>query len=212
MDPVLQELFDAIVNGKNKVVPDKVNAALEAGIPVVTIVNEAMIDAMAEVGKRFECGDYFVPEMLIAARAMQTGMGVLKPYLAQSDIKSAGTVVIGTVKGDLHDIGKNLVSVMLEGAGFKIVDLGTDISADKFVEAVRTVQPDILAMSALLTTTMPNIKTVIQALEAAGLRHQVKILIGGAPVTQGYAESVGADGYSPDASRAVGMAKTLAGK
>src|SRR5690242_17104063 len=126
MEPVLEELFDAIVNGKNKVVPDKVNAALEAGIPVTTIVNEAMIDAMAEVGRRFECGDYFVPEMLIAARAMQTGMGVLKPYLAQADIKSAGTVVIGTVKGDLHDIGKNLVSVMLEGAGFKIIDLGTD--------------------------------------------------------------------------------------
>jgi 5-methyltetrahydrofolate--homocysteine methyltransferase len=212
MDPVLQELFDAIVNGKNKVVPDKVNAALEAGIPVATIVNEAMIDAMAEVGRRFECGDYFVPEMLIAARAMQTGMGVLKPYLAQSDIKSAGTVVIGTVKGDLHDIGKNLVSVMLEGAGFKIVDLGTDISAEKFVEAVRTIQPDILAMSALLTTTMPNIKTVIEALEAAGVRQQVKILVGGAPVTQSYADSIGADGYSPDASRAVGTAKALAGK
>ena len=209
MEPVLQELFDAIANGKNKVVPDMINAALVAGIPVDRIVNEAMIDAMAEVGRRFECGDYFVPEMLIAARAMQMGMVVLKPYLGQSDIKSAGTVVIGTVKGDLHDIGKNLVSVMLEGAGFKIIDLGTNIPAEKFVEAVRTIQPDILAMSALLTTTMPNIKTVIEALEAAGVRHQVKILVGGAPVTQDYADSIGADGYSPDASRAVGKAKAL---
>jgi 5-methyltetrahydrofolate--homocysteine methyltransferase len=209
MEAVLQELFDAIVGGKNRVVPDKVNAALEAGLPVERIVNEAMIDAMAEVGRRFESGDYFVPEMLIAARAMQTGMTLLKPYLAQSDMKPAGTVVIGTVKGDLHDIGKNLVSVMLEGAGFKIVDLGTDISADRFVEAVRTEHPDILAMSALLTTTMPNIKTVIEALQAAGVRDQVKVLVGGAPVTQSYADSIGADGFSPDASRAVGMAKAL---
>jgi len=209
MDPIIQEIFDGIVSGKRDVVIERINAALDAKLPIETIVNEGMIAAMGEVGRRFESGDFFVPEMLVSARAMQTGMNVLKPYLAESDIKSAGKVVIGTVKGDLHDIGKNLVSVMLEGAGFQMIDLGTDVPADRFVEAVKAGQPDILAMSALLTTTMPNMKLVIQTLEETGLRSQVKVLVGGAPVTESYAMQIGADGYSPDASRAVSMAKKL---
>ena len=209
MDPIIQEIFDGIVKGKRDVVVERINAALDAKLSIETIVNEGMIAAMGEVGRRFESGDFFVPEMLVSARAMQTGMNVLKPFLAESDIKSAGKVVIGTVKGDLHDIGKNLVSVMLEGAGFQMIDLGTDVSADKFVEAVRAGQPDILAMSALLTTTMPNMKVVIQTLEETGLRSQVKVLVGGAPVTESYTRQIGADGYSPDASRAVSMAKKL---
>ena len=209
MDPIIQEIFDGIVAGERDTVVEQINAALDARLSIETIVNEGMIAAMGEVGRRFESGEFFVPEMLVSARAMQTGMNVLKPYLAESDIKSAGKIVIGTVKGDLHDIGKNLVSVMLEGAGFQVIDLGTDVSADKFVEAVRDGQPDILAMSALLTTTMPNMKVVIQTLEETGLRSQVKVLVGGAPVTESYASQIGADGYSPDASRAVGMAKKL---
>ncbi len=209
MDPIIQEIFDGIVAGERDVVVEKINAALDARFSIETIVNEGMIAAMGEVGRRFESGDFFVPEMLVSARAMQTGMNVLKPYLAESDIKSAGKIVIGTVKGDLHDIGKNLVSVMLEGAGFQMIDLGTDVSADKFVEAVQDGRPDILAMSALLTTTMPNMKVVIQSLEETGLRSQVKVLVGGAPVTESYARQIGADGYSPDASRAVSMAKKL---
>jgi 5-methyltetrahydrofolate--homocysteine methyltransferase len=164
---------------------------------------------MAEVGKRFEEGEFYVPEMLIAARAMQSGLALLKPHLQQTDLQSSGKVVIGTVKGDLHDIGKNLVAMMLEGAGFEIIDLGTDVSPDKFVAAAREHQADFVAMSALLTTTMPNMKVTIDALQAAGIRQQVKVLIGGAPVTENFVRQVGADGYAPDASRAVAVAKSL---
>jgi 5-methyltetrahydrofolate--homocysteine methyltransferase len=164
---------------------------------------------MKEVGRRFEEGDFFVPEMLIAARAMQSGLALLKPYLQQSNIQSAGKVAIGTVKGDLHDIGKNLVAMMLEGAGFEIVDLGTDVSPEKFVETVKAQQVDIVAMSALLTTTMPNMKNTIDALDREGLRKHVKVMIGGAPITEAYQQSIEADGYAPDASRAVALAKRL---
>ncbi|HLE16043.1 MAG TPA: corrinoid protein [Anaerolineales bacterium] len=209
MNSITQEIYDGIVNGQSPVVGQKVQEALDSGMSPVVILNEGMIAAMAEVGKRFECGEYFVPEMLIAARAMQTGLALLKPHLQQSDLQSKGKVVIGTVKGDLHDIGKNLVGMMLEGAGFEIVDLGTDVSPEKFVTAAREHHGALVAMSALLTTTMPNMKTTIEALNAAGLRGQVKVLVGGAPVTENYARQISADGYAPDASRAVALAKSL---
>ncbi len=209
MEPIIKEIYDAVLNGENKGIAAKVQSALDSGIDPTVILNEGMVAAMAEVGRLFEAGEYYVPEMLIAARAMQTGLSVLKPKLVQSNFKSTGKVIIGTVKGDLHDIGKNLVSMMLEGAAFEIVDLGTDVSPEKFVEAVNKQKPDLVAMSALLTTTMPNMKTTIEALKQAGLRDQVKVIIGGAPVTTKYAEDIGADGYAPDASKAVTLAKSL---
>jgi len=164
---------------------------------------------MAEVGRLFEEGEMFVPEMLIAARAMQAGMNILKPHLAEGEIVSAGKVIIGTVAGDLHDIGKNLVGMMMEGAGFEVVDLGTDVSADAFVSAVGEHGPDLIGMSALLTTTMPSMTATVEALTEAGLRDQVKVLIGGAPVTQAFADEIGADGFAPDASSATRAAKAL---
>ena len=165
---------------------------------------------MAEVGQLFEDGEYFVPEMLIAARAMSSALEILKPYLVDQGVEPIGTVAIGTVKGDLHDIGKSLVAMMLEGAGFEIVDLGVDVAPERFVEAIQN-GAKIVAMSALLTTTMPNMKSAIQAIQEAGLRDQVVIMVGGAPVTQAYADDIGADGYSPDASSAVRKAKELLG-
>jgi 5-methyltetrahydrofolate--homocysteine methyltransferase len=211
MEPVIKEIYDSILNGQQKVSSAKVQEALDQGINPADILNDGMVAAMAEVGRLFEEGEYFVPEMLIAARAMQSGLAVLKPRLAAADVKSSGKVIAGTVKGDLHDIGKNLVCMMLEGAAFEIVDLGSDVSPEKFVEAVRTSGADIVAMSALLTTTMPNMKVTIEALKAAGLRDKVKVMVGGAPLTDQYAREIGADGYSSDASRAVALAKTLVG-
>jgi 5-methyltetrahydrofolate--homocysteine methyltransferase len=209
MADLIKDIFDGIVDGQAPFVAQKVQQALDSGVDPGVILNQGMIAAMAEVGKRFEEGEFFVPEMLIAARAMQSGLALLKPHLQQADLQSSGKVVIGTVKGDLHDIGKNLVAMMLEGAGFEIIDLGTDVSPDKFVAAAREHQADLVAMSALLTTTMPNMKVTIDALQAAGLRPQVKVLIGGAPVTENFVRQVGADGYAPDASRAVAVAKSL---
>ena len=164
---------------------------------------------MGEVGRLFEENEYFVPEMLVAARAMQGGLAILKPHLAAGGSISAGKAVVGTVKGDLHDIGKNLVAMMLEGAGFEVVDLGTDVTPDKFVKAVIEHKPHVIGMSALLTTTMPSMSGTIKALQEAGVRDQVKVMIGGAPVTDGFARQIGADGYSPDASSAVRLAKSL---
>jgi 5-methyltetrahydrofolate--homocysteine methyltransferase len=209
MQPVISEIYEAILEGQQKKAVEKVNQALAENVDPSIILNEGMVKAMAEVGRLFEEGEYFVPEMLIAARAMQNGLAILKPHLVQADIKSSGKVVAGTVKGDLHDIGKNLVAMMLEGAAFEIVDLGSDVSPEKFVEAVRSSGADIVAMSALLTTTMPNMKTTIEALEAAGLRDKVKVIVGGAPLTPEYAKQIGADGYAADASRAVALAKSL---
>ena len=209
MDGIMQEIFAGILNGQNNLVPQKVEQALKSGIDPVVVLNESMIAAMNEVGRLFEEGEYFVPEMLIAARAMQAGLAVLKPRLMIADVKSAGKVVIGTVKGDLHDIGKNLVIMMLEGAGFEVQDLGTDVSPERFVGAVRNSGAEIVAMSALLTTTMPGMKRTITALEEAGLRESVKILVGGAPITASFASQIGADGFAVDASRAVRMAKSL---
>jgi len=209
MEELVKKIYNGVLEGQHKQVVVDVQAALDAGINPVTVLNEGMIAAMAEVGRLFEVGEYYVPEMLISARAMQSGLAILKPLLKEADVKPAGKVIIGTVKGDLHDIGKNLVSMMLEGAGFEIKDMGTDVSPEKFVEEVKGGGVDVVALSALLTTTMPNMKTTIDALKAAGLRDKVKVMIGGAPVTDSYAQQIGADGYSPDASRAVNLAKSL---
>ena len=209
METILKEIYDGVMNGNASEVPAKVNAALEAGLPPATILNEGMIAAMNHVGKLFEEGEFFVPEMLISARAMQAGLAVLKPKLALADVKATGRVVAGTVKGDLHDIGKNLVCMLLEGAGFEVIDLGTDVTPDKFVEVIKEGKADLVALSALLTTTMPNMRATIDALKAAGVREKAKVMIGGAPVTQTYADQIGADGYAPDASRAVALAKSL---
>ena len=208
MEETLKALFDAVLDGQREVAKESVQKALAAGIAPGEVL-DTMVNAMGEVGQLFEEGEYFVPEMLIAARAMKTGMDILKPELVDADIQPAGKIVAGTVRGDLHDIGKNLVCMMLEGAGFQVVDLGSDVSPEAFVQAVNEHQPDFIAMSALLTTTMPNMQTTIEALKAAGVRDQVKVLIGGAPITDAYAAKIGADGYAPDASRAVKLAKAL---
>jgi 5-methyltetrahydrofolate--homocysteine methyltransferase len=207
----LEAIYQAVLEGDMDEAPVQVKAALEAGVPAGDILHKGCIAAMGEVGRLFEEGEMFVPEMLIAARAMQASMGVLKPHLAEGEIVSAGKVVIGTVAGDLHDIGKNLVGMMMEGAGFEIVDLGTDVASQAFVDAVREHEPDVVGMSALLTTTMPAMKATIEALTEAGLRDRVKVLIGGAPITQTFADQIGADGFAPDASSATRKAKALLG-
>jgi 5-methyltetrahydrofolate--homocysteine methyltransferase len=211
MEAVLQKLFDAVLEGDFEGVKVNVQAGLDAHLDPSVILNEAMIAAMREVGCRFEAGEYYVPEMLIAARAMQSGMAILKPHLQKSDAKPSGRVVIGTVKGDLHDIGKNLVSLMLEGDGYEIRDLGVDVPVEDFVRVLREEKPDVLAMSALLTTTMPMMKTTIETITAEGLRDQVKIIVGGAPLTESYARQIGADGFVSDASRAPGLVHSLMG-
>jgi 5-methyltetrahydrofolate--homocysteine methyltransferase len=211
MDERLQKIYDSVLNGEMDETAGYVQAALDAQIDPGVILNEGMISAMQEVGRLFEEGEYFVPEMLIAARAMQDGLALLKPHLVQANVQSSGKVVMGTVKGDLHDIGKNLVAMMLEGAAFEIVDLGVDVSPEKFVEAVKVHQPRIVGLSALLTTTMPSMRTTIEALAAASVRDQVKVIVGGAPVTEAFARDIGADGFAPDASRAVKLAKSLVG-
>jgi 5-methyltetrahydrofolate--homocysteine methyltransferase len=208
MNATLEQLFEGVVNGESEVVQQKVNEALRAGVEPAVILNEGMIAAMAEVGKQFEDGQCYVPEMLVAARAMQSGMALLKPHLQKEKLESKGKVALGSVKGDLHDIGKNLVGIMLEGAGFEIQDLGTDVSADKFVEAARS-GANVIAMSALLSTTMINMKDVIQALARADLPKKPVVIVGGAPLTETFAQSIGADGFAPDASRAVSVVKAL---
>ena len=209
MDPKLEPIFAGILEGNQNVVRENVQKAVDAGIAPEVILQQGLIPAMTEVGRLFETGEYFVPEMLIAARAMQAGLAILKPRLVAANIKAAGKVVIGTVQGDLHDIGKNLVAMMMEGAGFEIVDLGTDVSPEKFVAAVRDHKANLMALSALLTTTMPKMEATIKAVQEAGIRDQVKVMIGGAPVTQAYADKIGANGYAADASRAASLAKTL---
>jgi 5-methyltetrahydrofolate--homocysteine methyltransferase len=203
-----KQIYDGVMEGNQAAVQDGVNAALDAGLGAEEILNQGMIAGMSEVGRLFEEGEYFVPEMLIAARAMQSGLAILKPKLVDAGIEPIGKVAIGTVKGDLHDIGKNLVAMMMEGAGFEIIDLGTDVAPEVFVNAAKD-GADIIGLSALLTTTMPAMESAIQAIETAGLRNQVKIIIGGAPVTADYATKVGADGYAPDASQAANLAKSL---
>jgi 5-methyltetrahydrofolate--homocysteine methyltransferase len=211
MADILQEIASKLYNGDNTAVAELVQQALDQGAAPEEVLAGGLIAGMDEVGKDFKAGDLYVPEVLIAARAMHAGMGVLRPLLAEADVPSAGKYLIGTVEGDLHDIGKNLVRMMLEGAGFETVDLGTDVKPDGFVEAVREHQPEIVGMSALLTTTMVNMKTAIEALEEAGLRDSVKIMVGGAPVTAAFAEEIGADGYAPDAASAVDVAREFVG-
>ena len=204
----LEELKHAVIDGDQERAIDLTQSELEMGTAPERILQEGLIAAMDEVGRLFECGEFFVPEMLIAAHAMQSALSLLQPRLAAAGVQAVGKVVIGTVKGDLHDIGKNLVSMMLKGAGFEVVDLGADVPPDKFVKAIDD-KAGIVALSALLTTTMPAMKTTIDALVEARVRSRVKVIIGGAPVTLAYANQIGADGYAPDASSAARLAKSL---
>ncbi len=208
---LIEEIRQAVIDGQAKPTLDKVEQALAEGIDPQAILHEGLISAMTEVGRLFEEGEYFVPEMLIAARAMKGALERLKPLLVAQGVEPLGKIAIGTVKGDLHDIGKSLVAMMLEGAGFEIIDLKVDVEPERFIEAVQN-GAQIVAMSALLTTTMPNMKATIEAIKAAGLRGRVQIMVGGAPVTQAYANEIGADGYAPDASAAVRKARELLGK
>ena len=204
-----QDLYDAILNGDAKKAHAAAVAAIEVGMEPMALIAESMVPAMDEVGRLFEAEEYFVPELLLAGRAMKRAMELLRPLMVASGEKLSAKVVIGTVKGDLHDIGKNIVASMLEGSGFDVIDLGTDVAPEKFVSAVNEQEPQIVCMSALLTVTMPAMKTTIDALETAGVRTRVKVLIGGAPVTMQYAKEIGADGYGENASSAVGLVRSL---
>jgi corrinoid protein of di/trimethylamine methyltransferase len=206
----LQKLYDAILDGDAKTSAAVTHEALAEGADPVKLISGYMVPAMDEVGRRYEAEEYFVPELLLAARAMKAALELLRPLLAASGAQPAGRVVIGTVKGDLHDIGKNLVASMLEGGGFEVMDLGADVSPEKFIEAVRASGANIVCLSALLTVTMPSMKKTIEAMDAAGVRQQVKVFVGGAPVTEQYAKEIGADGYSETASGAVALARSIA--
>jgi 5-methyltetrahydrofolate--homocysteine methyltransferase len=208
-DEILQGLYDHTLVGDAPEVKELVERGLEDSMEPESMLYDALIPSLEEVGARFERGDYFVPEMLIAARAMQGALDILRPLLAETGARQVGTFVMGTVKGDVHDIGKNLVNIMLEGAGFTVIDLGVNVAPEKFVEQIVEHKPDIVGFSAFLTTTMPMFKANINALEKSGLRDQVIVMVGGAPVTQEYADAVGADGYAADASTAVRLAKAL---
>jgi 5-methyltetrahydrofolate--homocysteine methyltransferase len=206
-----QGIAENLIKGNRDGVGELVQQAVDEGVGPSEILNEGLVAGMNVVGKRFKANEFYVPEVLIAARAMKAGMAIIKPLLEASGAEPAALFVIGTCKGDLHDIGKNLVSMMMEGAGFEVIDLGIDVDPEKFVEVIKERKPDVIALSALLTTTMPAMKTTLDALEAAGVRDQVKAMIGGAPVTQNYADEIGADGYAPDAASAVDKAKELVG-
>lgn len=210
MTPI-ESLHHAVLHGDAKTARAVTEAALHAGEDALRLVTEGMVPAMDEAGRRFECSDFFVPELLLAARAMKAALELIRPVLAARGAEPAGRVVVGTVKGDLHDIGKNLVAAMLEGGGFEVVDLGVNVAPEKFVEAVQSRNAHIVALSALLTTTMPSMRTTIEAFKQAGLRDQVRIFIGGAPITQKYADEIGADGYSESAPGAVTLARRAMG-
>jgi 5-methyltetrahydrofolate--homocysteine methyltransferase len=210
--PDLSKLHDAILNGDDKVAFQLTKEALDESADPSALINRWMIPAMDEIGKRFEAQECFIPEVMLAARAMKVALELLRPLLAASGAQPAGRVVIGTVKGDLHDIGKNMVGSMLEGAGFDVFDLGIDVPLEKFIEAVKSKNAQILALSALITITLPEMKKTIDALHDAGIRQQVKVIIGGAPVTQDFADEIGADGYGKNASSAVAVARRLLGK
>ncbi len=207
----LKSLDAAIISGDAKTAKAVTEQALAAGVDPMTLVQEHMMPAMAEVGRRFECSEYFVPELLLAARAMKTALTLIRPLLVAGGAKPTARVVLGTVKGDLHDIGKNLVAAMLEGGGYEVVDLGVNVTPEQFVAAVKEKGADIVAMSALLTTTMPAMRTTMDALQQAGVRQQVKVLVGGAPITRKFADEIGADGYSESAAGAVAAAKKAVG-
>jgi corrinoid protein of di/trimethylamine methyltransferase len=207
----LQKLHDAILNGDAKSAVAVTREAIEAGADPMDLVTNYMVPAMDEVGRRFECEEYFVPELLISARAMKGSLELIRPLLAAQGAQPVGRIAIGTVKGDLHDIGKNLVASMLEGGGFEVVDLGADVSPEKFIEAVNN-GAQVVCLSALLTVTMPSMKTTIEALRTAGVREKVKVLVGGAPVTPQFAREIGADGYGENAASAVALARQMVAK
>lgn len=206
----MEKLREAILTGDARAAHDLTQEALANGIEPMALINESMIPAMDEVGRLFEAEEYFVPELLLSARAMKAAMELLRPLLAATGAKPAGKVVIGTVRGDLHDIGKNLVAVLLEGGGFEVIDLGADVAPQKFIEAIRQSGANIVGLSALLTVTMPMMKTTIDALTEAGLRDKVKVMVGGAPVTRQFADRIGADGYGESAIAAVALARRFA--
>ncbi len=205
----LEQISENLIKGKANEVKELVQKALDDGLDAGEVLNKGLLAGMGVVGERFKKNEVYVPEVLIAARAMKAGSEILKPLLAESGVKPTGTVVLGTVKGDLHDIGKNLVGMMLEGGGFQVVDLGTDVPSEKFVEAARENNAEIIGASALLTTTMTAMKEVVDSLSSSDLGGKVKIMIGGAPVTQAYCDEIGADGYAPDAASAADVAKTF---
>jgi 5-methyltetrahydrofolate--homocysteine methyltransferase len=205
----LKAIAESLIKGQAPKVKELVQKALDEKVAPEKILQEGMLAGMDVVGKKFKANEFYIPEVLIAARAMHAGMDILKPLLGKKEVEGTGKVAIGTVKGDLHDIGKNLVGMMLEGAGFEVIDLGIDVSPDKFVETVKEKNPRIIGMSALLTTTMPSMKDTIDAIKSAGLKDKVKVMIGGAPITQNYADEIGADGYASDAASAVDSARKL---
>jgi 5-methyltetrahydrofolate--homocysteine methyltransferase len=207
--PTIQTLYDAILNGNAKAAKEITQTSLAAGANPQALVDDTMIPAMNEVGRRYEANEYFVPELLIAARAMKASLELIRPLLSARGAEPVGRVVIGTVQGDLHDIGKNLVGAMLEGAGFEVIDLGVDVSPEKFMNAAKEKNATLIALSALLTTTMHSMKAVMEKLKESGMRGKVKVMIGGAPVTQKYADEIGADGYSSNANAAVALARKL---
>ena len=207
----MSELYDAVLNGQAAAAAEATRKAIESGVPALELVQQHMVPAMDEVGRRFESEEYFVPELLLSARAMKASLALIRPLLASRGSESAGRVVIGAVKGDLHDIGKNIVASMLEGGGFEVIDLGANVAPETFVEAVRAHHAGLVCLSALLTVTMPAMRTTLNALDAAGLRGQVKVIVGGAPVTQRYADEIGADGYGENAVTTVALARRLVG-
>lgn len=205
----LRQLYEAVLNGDAKAAARVTAEALAADVDPMELIQGQMIPAMDEVGKRFECEDYFVPELLLSARAMKAALEPLRPLLSERGVQPAGRVVIGTVKGDLHDIGKNLVAAMLEGGGFEVIDLGADVAPERFVDAIRSQGAQIVCLSALLTVTMPSMRTTIEALRAAGVRERVKVMVGGAPVTEAFARDIGADAFGGNAGSAVQIARRL---
>lgn len=211
MSDILSQISTAVIEGRHENMATMTRQALDNGHDAQTVLDSGLMPGMDHVGAEFRAGNMFVPEVLRSARAMQTAMDVLRPLLAETDAKTNGRILLGTVKGDMHDIGKNLVAMMCEGAGFEVKDLGKNIAPETFVEEVKSFHPDILGMSALLTTTMRTMEQTIKALEEAGVRDRVKVIIGGAPVTQGFADQIGADGYASNAASAADLAKELAG-
>ncbi len=208
---MLEKISEELQKGNYQEVPKLVQQALNAKIPPAKILSDGLVAGMDIVGDKFRRDELFMPEVLISAKAMQAGMEILRPKLIEAGAKLAGKIALGTVKGDLHDIGKNLVGMLMEGAGFQVIDLGTDVASEKFVEAVKSQKPNLLGLSALLTTTMPKMKEVVESLVEAGTRSSVKVMIGGAPVTEKFAKDIGADGYAPDAASAVEKARELIG-
>lgn len=212
MTDIYETIKELVVDGKFKDIETEVQQAVDSGADLNRLINDAMIPAMDIVGKKFADGDIYVPEMLVSATTMKRGLDIIKPLLQSDEAEERGTIVMGTVKGDLHDIGKNLVTMMLEGAGFKIVDLGVDVKIENLMDVLKKEKADILGLSALLTTTMPEMKKVIEALKEAGLRDKVKVMVGGAPIDRGFADQIGADGYGEDAAEAVQLARRLISK